>query len=438
MRQVQARLLDGVRGRVVLPDDAGWDEARRSWNLSVDQRPAAVVEAAGAEDVQAVLRSGLRVAPQATGQGSEGLPDLEGAVLLKTSRLRDVTVSGGVVRAGAGALAGDVAAAAGEHGLAPVLGLAPSVGVAGLALGGGTGWLSRAYGLTCNSVRAFEVVLASGERLRIDADREPELFWALRGGGGRFAVVTALELEAHPVPEASAGMLAWPAERAAEVLDQFRRWTWDVPEALGAVFRYLSLPDLDGVPAPLRGRRIVAVIAAHLGTDADGRRLIEPLREGTLVDTFGPVGAADLVRVAGDPEQPIPTRGDGFLVHELDVDAIAGLIDDIDPLGVLELRLLGGALARAPRGHGALAKLDGAFAVFAGGAAVDASATAAIAERLGELRERLAPWTAPQALLNSSGRGADPARAFDAATWERLCAVRDAFDPDRRLVSAYA
>ena len=134
------------------------------------------------------------------------------------------------------------------------------------------------YGLTCNSVRAFEVVLASGERLRVDADHEPELFWALRGGGGRFAVVTALELEAHPVPEASAGMLAWPAERAAEVLEQFRRWTWDVPEALGAVFRYLALPDVDGVPAPLRGRRIVAVIAAHLGTDADGRRLIAPLR----------------------------------------------------------------------------------------------------------------------------------------------------------------
>ncbi len=434
MRQIDARLLDGVRGRVVLPDDAGWDEARRSWNLSVDQRPAAVVEAASAEDVQTVLRSGLRVAPQATGHGSEGLPDLEGTVLLKTSRLRDVTVDGDVVRADAGALAGDVAAAAGEHGLAPVLGLAPSVGVAGLALGGGTGWLSRAYGLTCNNVRAFELVLASGERLRIDADHEPELFWALRGGGGRFAVVTALELEAHPVPEMSAGMLAWPAERAAEVLEQFRRWTQDVPEALGAVFRYLALPDVDGVPAPLRGRRIVAVIAAHLGTEADGRRLIAPLRGGTLVDTFGPVGVADLVRVAGDPEQPIPTRGGGFLMHDLDVDAIAGLIDDIDPLGVLELRLLGGALARAPRGHGALAKLDGAIAVFAGGAAVDASARAAIAERLEELRDRLKPWIAPQALPNSF----DAARAFDGATWERLRAVRDAFDPDRRLVSAYA
>ncbi len=334
MRQMEARLLDGVRGRVVLPDDAGWDEARRSWNLSVDQRPAAVVEAAGVEDVQAVLRSGLRVAPQATGHGSAALPDLDGAILLKTTHLRDVSVDGGVVRAGAGALAGAVAAAAGEHGLAPVLGLAAGVGVTGLALGGGTGWLSRAHGLTCNSVRAFEVVLASGEHLRVDAEHEPELFWALRGGGGGFAVVTALELDAHPVPAASAGMLAWPAERAPDVLEQFHRWTWDVPEALGAVFRYAALPDVDGVPAPLRGRRIVAVVAAYLGEDADAQRLIAPLRQGTLMDTFGPVGAAGLVRVAGDPEQPLPARGDGFLLRELDVDAIAGVIENVDPLGM--------------------------------------------------------------------------------------------------------
>jgi hypothetical protein len=153
------------------------------------------------------------------------------------------------------------------------------------------------------------------------------------------------------------------------------------------------------------------------------------------MNTFGAIGAADLVRIAGDPEQPVPARGDGFLLRELDVDAVAGLIDELDPLGVFELRLLGGALARAPRGHGALARIDGAFGVFAGGAAVDAAAAAAIAERHTEVRARLAPWTAPQALLNAGG--GDPAAAFDPATWERLQAVRDAVDPERRLVAAY-
>jgi FAD/FMN-containing dehydrogenase len=429
---IRQTALDGVRGRVVRPGDAGWDAARRSWNLAVDQRPAAVVEADGPADVQAVLRSGARVAAQSTGHGAEGLPDLDGAVLLKTGRLRDLAVEGDVVRAGAGALAGDVAAAAGRRGLAPVLGLAAGVGVTGLALGGGTGWLSRAHGLACSNVRAFEVVLPSGEPVRVDAEHEPELFWALRGGGGRFAVVTAIELAAHPVQAVSAGTLAWPVERAGEVLERFRDWTHGLPETIGAVFRYLALPDVDAVPPPLRGRRIVAVVAAALG--GEGHEVIEPLRGDTLVDTFGPVAAADLVRVAGDPEDPMPTRGDGFLLDDLDVDAIAGLIDGLDPLGMLELRLLGGALGRAPRGHGALARLDAAFALFAAGAAVDAGAQAAIDERLGDLRERLAPWRAAQGMPGTSGAAA----AFDAAARERLEAVRDAFDPERRLVAAYA
>jgi hypothetical protein len=396
---------------MILRDDPRWDEARRCWNLAVDQRPDAVVVATCAEDVQAVLRSGARGAPQATGHGSELLPGLDGVVLLKTGQLNGVTVADGFVRAGAGALAGDIAAAAGEHGLAPVLGLAVGVGVTGLALGGGTGWLSRAYGLACNNVRAFEAVLASGDHVRVDADHEPELFWALRGGAS-VAVVSALELDVHPVAEVSAGMLAWPAGRAAEVLEHFRRWTWDLPETTGAVFRYLASPG---------GSPIVAVVAAHLGPHADGERLLAPLRNGTVVDTFGPVGPADLVHVAGDPVQPLRTRGDSFLLRELDVESVAGLLDDLDPLGALEVRLLGGALARAPHGHGALAKLDAPFSLFAGGPAPDAAAAA----RLVEVRERLAPWAAP-------------ARAFDAAARERLNAVREAYDPGRRLVSAYA
>jgi FAD/FMN-containing dehydrogenase len=187
------------------------DDARGSCNLSVDQRSGAVVEAAGSEDVQAVVRfarqQGLRVAPQATGHGSEALGPLDDAILLKTSAMRGVAVDpdSRTTRVQAGARAGEVADAAGAHGLAPVLGLASTVGVVGLALGGGTGWLSRAYGLTANNVRAFEVVTADGERRRVDAETEPELFWAMRGGGGRFAIVTEAEFEAHPAKRALGG-----------------------------------------------------------------------------------------------------------------------------------------------------------------------------------------------------------------------------------------
>jgi FAD/FMN-containing dehydrogenase len=443
-----AALRRAIRGRVTLPGDPGWDRARGSWNLSVDQRPTAVVEVASPQDVQAVVRvaarEGLRVAPQSTGHGSQALEPLDGVVLLKTSALRGIEVrpERGSVWVQAGALAGEVAAAADPHRQAAVLGLAPTVGVAGLVLGGGTGWLSRAYGLSANNIRALEVVTAFGERLRVDANTEPELFWALRGGGGRFAIVIALELEAHPVGEVSAGTVAWPAEHAADVLDQFRGWTADAPESLGAVLRYLDVPPVDAVPALLRGRRVVAVIAVHVGTEADGQRVMAPLRasRAALLDTFGPVGPVDLARVAGDPEQPAPARGDGFLVGDLApslADAIAGLIagNELVPLGAFELRLLGGALGRAAEGHGALARLDGAFSVFAGGVARDAEARAAVGERLEAVRARLAPWTMPQALLNAARAGTDPARAFDATTWARLGRVRAAFDPDRLIVS---
>jgi FAD/FMN-containing dehydrogenase len=437
-----------VKGRVVLPGDPDWETARTPWNLSVDQHPAAVVEATDVADVQAVItlatRGGLRVAPQATGHGSEALGPLDDAVLLKTASMRSVAIDPAkrIARVQAGALAADVAVAAGAHGLAPVLGLAPTVGVAGLTLGGGIGWLSRAYGLACNNVEAFTVVLASGEQLRVDADGEPDLFWALRGGGGRGAIVTAVELKTHPIGEVSAGMLAWPAEHAGDVLEQFWRLTLEAPESFSAVFRYLSLPPVEAVPAPLRGRRVVAVIATHLGTERDGARLIGTLRSSgsALLDTFAPIGVADLVRVAGDPEEPVPGRGDGFMIERIDaelVQTVADLIerDDLAPLVMLEVRQLGGALAQSPAGHGALGSLPGGFSVFASGAVIGADASQAIDAQLDALRLRLAPWITPQALLNSSRAGTDPSDGFDPETWDRLSAVRDRFDPNGLILS---
>jgi hypothetical protein len=205
------------------------------------------------------------------------------------------------------------------------------------------------------------------------------------------------------------------------VLEQFRRWTFDAPEALGAVFRYLALPD-----GP-----VVMVVAAYLGTEADARRAVEPLRGSTLSDTFGPVAPAELVRVAGDPVDPMPTSGDGFLLRELDVEAVAGVIDDLAPAGLLEVRLLGGALGRAPEGHGVLGGLDGAYSLFAGGMAVPG-----LGERLAEIRDRLAPWASPQEQLTAAARGIDPARAFG-DDWERLQRIRGEYDPELRIVTTH-
>jgi hypothetical protein len=248
----------------------------------------------------------------------------------------------------------------------------------------------------------------------------------------------------HPVDELFGGMVAWPAQRAGEVLEQVRRVALSAPDCLSLVFRVLSLPPLDVIPEPIRGRRIAAVVAAHLGPHADAERLLAPLRsEAALLDGFGPVAPGDLVRVAGDPEDPGPARGDGRLLAQLTPDAvaaIAGLVADdaLEALGVLEVRQLGGALGRpAPGGHGVHARLPADWAFFAGGFAGDDGSAAAVAEALATVRERLAPFAARQALLSSSGGGIDPATGYADGVWERLVAVRDVYDPDRLILSQH-
>jgi FAD/FMN-containing dehydrogenase len=437
------QILPDLDGRVALPGDAGYDDARQGWNLAVDQRPAAVAHAASVADVQAVVRharaAGLRVAPQATGHGAEAL-DLDalgGAILLKTAALDAIAIDPAARTAtvGAGVTAAALADAAAEHGLVPAVGLAPSVGVAGLVLGGGLGWLSRAHGRAADHLLAAEVVTADGEVAEADDD----LLFALRGGGGRGVVVTSLTLRLHDAGELLGGTIAWPAERAAEVLEQARRVALEAPEALSLVVRVLALPPLDLIPEPIRGKRIVAVVAVHQGPRADGERLLAPLRSthGALIDTYNTLAPADLVRVAGDPEQPGAARGEGLLLSALTpgaVAAIAALTAD-ERLGVFEVRQLGGALAREPDRPGALGAVAAPFSFFAGGLADTPEATAAVAAALDDVRARLAPHTAPRVLLSNEVLGADPARGYPDGVWDRLQALRDAHDPDRLFLS---
>src|SRR4051794_17347721 len=217
-------LAGALDGALVLPDDPRYDDARSSFNLRVDQRPAAVASPADARDVAEAValarRVGLRVAPQATAHNQAPLGDMEDMLLLNVSRMQEVRVDPGArsVRVGAGVKWDRVAPRLSAHGLAGLHGSSLDVGVAGYSLGGGMGWLARKHGLQTNAVTAFEVVTADGELIRVDADHEPDLFWAMRGGGGNFGVVTAIEFGVVELDELYAGALFFDFERSAEVL----------------------------------------------------------------------------------------------------------------------------------------------------------------------------------------------------------------------------
>ena len=227
---------------------------RQAWNLAVDQQPCAVGFAETAEDVSAVVRlaaaHGCRVAPQGTGHGAACLRTGDDVILLRTSRMTGVTIDAEArtARVCAGAVWRDVTVPAAEHGLAALAGAADDVGVVGYTLGG-IGWLARRYGLAANRVLAVEVVTADGELRRVDADTHPELFWALRGGGGSFGVVTALEFRLYPVDRVYAGALFWPVERASDVLHAWRRWSAGPPDTV------TSMGPVAGLPAAAGGAR---------------------------------------------------------------------------------------------------------------------------------------------------------------------------------------
>jgi hypothetical protein len=353
-------------GAVVAPSDSGWDVARQAFNLAVDQQPALVVYPETAEQVAAAVgfarERGLRVAPQRTGHAAEALPSLADTLLLRTDRMRAVEVdpAARTVRAAGGANWGDVVAATAPHGLAPIAGSSPNVGIAGFHLGGGLGFLSRRHGLAANSLTAIELVTADGRQVRATADSEPELFWALRGGGGNFGVVTALELNLFPVPDLYGGTLFFPIERAGEVFEAWRQLTLVAPEDLTLCARLLQIPDIDGPPPALRGRSFALVDVIFLGGETAGAELIAPVRAlGPELDTVAAVGPEALGTLHMDPEDPVPALDDHMLLGPLSPEAVEGFVvaagpDSGSSLVVAELRQIGGAMSREAPGGGAL------------------------------------------------------------------------------------
>src|SRR3954470_23118859 len=401
-----ARLLRRtLHGPLHRPGDAAYDALRRPHSPALDPRPALVVEAYGTADVRAAVVAareyGLPFAVQATGHGTH-IP-CDGGVLVRTGAMATVLVDPDrrTAHVGAGARWADVLAAAAPFGLAPLSGSDPSVGVAGYTLGGGLGWLARRRGLAADSLRRAQVVTADGGLVTASATEHPDLFWALRGGGGGFGVITALEIDLHPVDRVYAGTAYFAIERAGHVLARYRDWIAAAPDPLSTA---VLLTRLDG-------ERALALRVMHAGEPAEAERLLAPLRAAA-----GPALRDDL-RVTRFADAAMggtaPRHLDLF--ETLPDGAIDVLLAAGEPATV-ELRHWGGAIASEPS---------------PGPAGHRATALSAIVDAPGpELAAALAPYATGGSFLNFL---ADPARtdsAFTAPNLRRLREVKRAYDPD--------
>lgn len=434
--------------RTVRPGDPGWDEARAAFNLSVDQRPHHVAlpsDAAGvAEVVRAAAAAGLRVVAQRTGHGAAALGDLRDTVLVRTAALDEVRIDVARRRAriGAGALWRDVVAPAASAGLLAPHGSSAGIGVAGFALHGGVGWYVRAHGLAAHAIVAAELVTGDGTRVRVDAEREPELLWALRGGGGP-GIVTELELELRPAEPLYGGVAFFPIERAAEVLHAWREWAPLASEQLTSIGRLLRIPDLPHAPAHLRGRGFVLLEAVALAAPDVAEWALTPLRAlKPEIDTFGPIAPTAVPALHMDPEDPVPYRRGDALLSALPAAAVDALLevagpDAAPPLQSIELRHVEGAATRPSAAPAALGALAGPYAMTATGMPMGAVAPGDVQAALDALTGALAPFAADARVATFAESRPGAASLFDAATLARLAAVRRRVDPEGVIAASH-
>jgi FAD binding domain len=435
----------GVEGeaRILRADSPEWDDARSGWNLAVDQRPEGIVLAESASDVMGAVQyasqNDLRVALQGTGHGLASLGPLTGTLLLRTGRMHGVQIDAAarVARVEAGTLWLEVIEAAAEYGLAPLSGSAPDVGVAGYTLGGGLSFLGRKHGLAAHALVAAEVVTADGRLVRADEDSNSELLWALRGGGGSFGAVTALEVRLFPVAEVYAGILWFPFERASEVLHTWGDLTrGGLPDELTTIGRLLQLPPLEEIPEPVRGKSFVIVEAIHCGEPAVANELLAPLRAlDPVMDTLRPTPIPELGALHMDPDHPVPAVGDGLMLESLPVEAVNELArvtgpDSRSPLLSVEVRHLDGALGRPRQEHAALASVEADYALYAVGIAAMPELGAACETHLGVMKDALSPWTARHMVMNFAETRRDPVTFWSSEAHRRLCHLKQEIDPN--------
>jgi FAD/FMN-containing dehydrogenase len=368
----ETTLRDSVRGPVIAPDDAGYDAARSIWNGAIDRRPACIARCTGVADVVAAVRFArerdLLVAVRSGGHGVAGHAVCDGGLVIDLSPMKGIRVDpvARTARAEAGVLWGELDRETQLHGLATVGGIVTHTGIAGLTLGGGIGWLTRKHGATVDNLLSADVVTAEGDLLTASGDENQDLFWALRGGGGNFGVVTSFEYRLHPVgPIVLAGPIFHPLEDAREVLAFYREFITTAPDELTTIFELGVAPPAPFLPAHVHGKPIVMVGACYAGAPEHGTGVVRPLKEfgNPIVDLLEPKPYTALQSMF-DPSVPHGWHRYWKSVELplLTDDAISALVEhaaaQTSPRSYCIVFQLGGALARAGAGETAFSQRD--------------------------------------------------------------------------------
>jgi len=429
-----------VIGRVIAPDDSDYDVARAAYFSSIDRRPTAIVRAADVSDVARVVRlaheSGIELAVRGGGHSMAGHSSIDNGILLDLSAMNGIAIDVGARTAwiDGGATAGAITSAAAQHGLALGMGDAPSVGIGGITLGGGIGFLHRKLGLTIDQLLAADVVTADGQRVHADAANNPDLFWAIRGGGGNFGVATRLRFRLSEIDQAVGGPLILPATPATLV--STLEAAIDAPDEMSGMIMVMRAPPMPMLPAEVHGRIVIMVMLVYAGDADAGMRAFAPFRAlaTPLVDMTRPMKYGAIYEGPHAPK-PVATAVRNFFTDDVDIAGAAFVLEQLRSstasMSVAQFRVMGGAVARVPADATAFAHR---------GRRMMANVAAAF-ENPGEQTQHQEWVDATAARLRNGHAGAyvgfmkneGAARvreAYPGETWTRLSRIKKRYDPD--------
>jgi len=436
-----AQLLPDLNGRVITPEDAAYEEARAVFYRSKNRRPAVIVRPADETDVSRVVslarETGLELAVRSGGHSLAGHSVSEGGIVLDLAELKalEIDPAGRTAWAQTGLTAADYARAAGAHGLATGFGDTGSVGIGGLTLGGGVGFLVRKHGLTIDNLLAAELVTADGKLVRADVQRHPDLFWAIRGGGGNFGVATRFQLRLHEVDTVVGGMLILPA--TPEVISSLIAEAEAAPEELSAIANIMVAPPMPFLPEEAHGKPVIMALMCYAGEAEAGEQALAPFRAlaDPVADMVRPMAYPEIFQLFGEEEGPGPAQevARSFFIDAVETETAEAILEHLEastaPMAVAQLRVLGGAMARVPADATAFAHRGRRVMVALGAVYEDAEETPAHESWVTAFTDALRQGEGVYVNFLGDEGEARVREAYPGPTWDRLAAVKARYDP---------